>query len=307
MISVIFPVYNEAGNIEELHRRLVLTLEKIGEPFEIIAVDDGSTDGSRNMLVKLSPITVVMFSRNFGQNAAIDAGFHVAIGDYIFTIDSDLQSDPKEIALLYEKLKDGYGAAVGWRQGRHEQWRRRIFSRLANWLIGKVTGVRLRDFSCPLKGYRREFIDGVQLLGETFIFMPVFAHHRGARVIDVPISHHTRKSGVSKHHVSEMIFVFFDLLSVKFLLNYFSKPLRFFGAWSVLFFLLSMGAFGGSVVLKFMDIKNFSDTPLPLVGMMLIILSFLTFMLGFITEILLRVYHSGKDTTQYMIYEVVKR
>lgn len=306
MISVIFPVYNEEKTVREFHGRLVKVLSSLNEPYEIIAVDDGSDDGSRQQLSALSPITIVMFSRNFGQNAALDAGFQIAIGDLVITIDSDLQNIPEDIPQLIEKLRAGYGAVVGWRKNRHDSFRRRLFSHLANWLVGWVTGVKLHDFSCALKGYRREFIDGVQLLGETFIFMPVFAHDRGARIAEIEITHNPRQHGVSKHHISEMMYVFFDLLSVKFLLNYFAKPLRFFGSVAMLFFGISVVAFVLAIVLKVLHLKDFSVTPLPLIGTMLIILAVLVFMLGFITEILLRIYYDKKDTTQYMIYEVVK-
>lgn len=307
MISVIFPVYNEEDNLRELHQRLVNTLEKIGDPYEIIAVDDGSFDQSRKILADLKPIKAVLFSRNFGQNAALDAGFKLSIGDYIVTIDSDLQLDPEDIALVVQKLREGCGAVVGHRQNRHDSFNRRLFSRLSNWLIARITGVKLHDFSCSLKGYRREFIDGVQLLGETFIFMPVFAHDRGAKVIEIPVSHHLRLRGKSKHSIGEMIFVFFDLISVKFLLNYFAKPLHFFGIWSLISLLLGAMAFGTAIELKVAHLKNFSVTPLPLIGTMLTILSVLLFMIGFIAEILLRIYYSQQDRGgQYMIYEVIK-
>lgn len=306
MISVIFPVYNEEHAVEELHRRLVKVLSVLKEPYEIIAVDDGSTDGSRAKLVKLSPITAVLFSRNFGQNAALDAGFKIAIGDIIITIDSDLQNDPEDIPRLVEKLHHGYGAVVGWRRRRADSFRRKVFSRLANWLVRKVTGVKLHDFSCALKGYRREFIDGVQLLGETFIFMPVFAHDRGARVAEVEVNHAPRHSGTPKHHVSEMVYVLFDLVSVKFVLSYFAKPLRFFGMWSLCSLFLAVLAFGAAIALKLLHLKNLSVTPLPVIGTMFTILSVILFMLGFVTEILLRIYYDRKDSTPYMIYEVVK-
>lgn len=306
MISVIFPVYNEGASLVELHQRLVKTLSTLGEPYEIIAVDDGSTDNSRQILTSLIPITVVMFSRNFGQNAAIDAGFKVAIGDFVVTLDSDLQNVPEDIPAVIKKLKEGYGAVVGWRKERHDVWSRRLFSKMANWLIGRVTKVKLHDFSCSLKGYRREFIDGVQLLGETFIFMPVFAHDRGAKVTEIEVAHHARQAGVSKHRVSEMAYVLFDLLSVKFLLNYFAKPLRFFGSVALIVLILSGSIFGLALALKLLHIKDLSVTPLPLISTMLAILAVLIFILGFITEILLRIYYAGKDTNHYMIYEVVK-
>ncbi len=308
MISIIFPVFNEEGNVRELHERLVRVMNGLNEPYEIIAVDDGSTDNSRKILASLSPITAVLFSRNFGENAAVDAGFKVAMGDYIVQLDSDLQNDPEDIPKIVEKLRAGYGTVVGWREARHlgDNWSRRTFSKLANWLVRRVTGVPLHDFSCPLKGYRREFVEGVNLMGETFIFMPVFAHDRGAKVCEVVINHYPRKSGVSKHHISEMIYVFFDLISIKFLLKYFTKPLRFFGSASLFFLFLAIVAFVWAIVLRLLGLDHLSETPLPLIGTMLSILTVLTFMLGFVTEILLRIYYETKGTSQYMIYEVIK-
>lgn len=308
MISVIFPVYNEEGNLRELHRRLVSVLDGMDEPYEIIAVDDGSTDNSRQILMSLKPLTVVMFSRNFGENAAVDAGFKVALGDYIVKIDSDLQNNPEDIPQIITKLKEGYGVVKGWRKDRYKEdgWTRVLFSKLANWLIRKVMGVPLHDFSCPFEGYRREFIEDVNLLGETHIFLPIFAHDRGARIFELPIAHKERTSGVSKHHVSEMMLVFFDLISVKFLLKYFTRPLRFFGSAALWFLLLSFAAFAWAVYLKLRGIEFLSDTPLPIIGTMLMILAVLTFMMGFVTEILLRIYYESKGRSQYMIYEIIR-
>lgn len=306
MISVIFPVYNEEGSLVELHERLVRVLNNIGEPYEIIAVDDGSKDQSRKILSNLRPIKAILFSRNFGQNAALDAGFKVAIGDYIISLDSDLQMSPEDIPLIFNKLKEGFGAVVGWRKDRKDTFSRRLFSRLSNWLITRVTGVPLHDLSCSLKGYRKEFIDGIQLLGETFIFMPIFAHDRGARVTEVAVSHNIREKGVSKHTIGEMIFVLFDLISVKFLLNYFAKPLHFFGVWSLISFVLAVVSFAVAVILKILQLKDFTVTPLPIIGTMLTILAVLLFMIGFVAEILLRIYYSQQDRSQYMIYEIIK-
>jgi len=217
-----------------------------------------------------------------------------------------LQMSPEDITKIFEKLKEGYGTVVGWRKDRHDSISRRIFSRISNWLVARITGVNLHDFSCSLKGYRREFVEGIQLLGETFIFMPVFAHDRGARIAEVPVLHSERKHGKSKHSIGEMIFVFFDLISIKFLLNYFAKPLRFFGTLSIVSLFLGTASFVSAIVLKFVHIRNFSDTPLPLIGTMLIILTVLLFMIGFVAEILLRIYYGQQDRSQYMIYEVIK-
>ena len=306
MISVIFPVFNEEGSLRELHQRLVCVLDKIGEPYEIIAVDDGSTDQSRKILAELRPIKAVLLSRNFGQNAALDAGFKLSIGDFVVTIDSDLQMLPEDIPLIIKKLKEGYGAVVGYRKDRYDTFSRRLFSRISNRLVARITGVKLHDFGCSLKGFRKEFIDGVQLLGETLIFMPVFAHDRGAQVIEVPVSHQPRKHGMSKYSIGEMTFVFFDLISVKFLLNYFAKPLHFFGIWSLISLGIGIISFGTAIILKLFHIKDLSVTPLPLIGTMLTISAVLLFMIGFIAEILLRIYYGQQDCGQYMIYEVIK-
>lgn len=306
MISVIFPVYNIKEDIVQFHKRLVATFSSLNEPFEIIAVDDGSTDDSRKRLLNLSPLTVVMLSRHFGYNAALDAGFRVAIGDLVITIDTDPNNYPEDIPLLVEKLRNGYGVAVGWRKFYYSSLQRKILSRTANWFIRAVTKVQLHDFSCPLKGYRREFIDGEHPLGETFIFMPVFAHHRGARVVEVDIAHQLQAEGVSRYRLRDRFYMFFDLLAVKFLLSYFARPLRFFGSWALFFGIMGAAAYVAAIVLRVSHLKNFTATSLPLIGTMLIILSVLVFMLGFVTEILLRIYYAQKDNAPYMIYEIAK-
>lgn len=306
MISVIIPVYNNEKDLEKTHSKLVEVLSLFKEPYEIIAVDDGSTDGSRKKLSSLSPITAVMLSKHFGHNAAMDAGFQKAIGDLIITLSGDLDYELSDITLLVDKLKDGYGVAVGWREGRTISFSRNIFSKLANWLIGKATGIKLHDFNCGLKGYRREFIDGVQLLGENSMFMPVFACDRGAKVAEVKVIYKTEGKEALRYKPKDVLFTFFDLLSVKFLLNYFAKPLRFFGSWALFFLFLSFLSFITFLLIKFQYIISFNPYSFLLIGAVLTILSFLIFILGFITEILLRVYYINRDASQYMIYEIIK-
>ena len=306
MISVIVPVFNIAKNLEEFHRRLVLVLESLDDSYEIIAVDSGSTDGTRQKLVKLSPITAVLLSRYFGQNAAFDAGFKMAIGDFIVTIGGDLENNPEDIKKIIDKLREGYGVVSGWRKNRRDAFHRKLFSLFANWLVSKISGVELHDFHSLLKGYRREFVDGVQILGETFIFMPIFAHDRGARTAEIEIDSAGGAGEKSRRKISEMSRLFFDLISVKFLLNYFSQPLRFFGKLSLFSLFLAGLAFIWAVIMKILGINDFSTTPLPVISTMFVILSVILFMLGFITEILLRIYYDKKDGTPYMIYEIVK-
>jgi glycosyltransferase involved in cell wall biosynthesis len=306
MISVVFPAYNEEANIDEFHRRLKMVLEVIGEPYEIIAVDDGSQDRTGEKLLRLSPLTVILFARNYGQNAALDAGLKQAKGDIIVTIDSDLQNPPEEIPQLLRKLDEGYDAVVGWRQHRHDSLRRRLFSRLANRITSRVTGLALHDFSCALKVYRREFIEGVKLFGETFVFLPVFAVSRGARLTEVVVAHEPRRRGESKHTIAEMIRVMFDLIAVKFLLSYFGRPMQFFGTGALLSWIVAAAAAGWATALKLAGAKNYSETPLPIFGTLFAIMGVLLFMLGFLVEILLRIYHASGNSSPYSIKKIVE-
>lgn len=306
MISVILPVYNRLQELPLIHRRLKEIMSSLNESYEIIVVDDGSTDGTRKKLASLSPVTVVMLSRHFGRNSALDAGFQKAIGDFVLTVGDEGETGLESLPLLVEKLKEGYGTVVGWRRKRRLSFFRKIFSKLANWFIGRATGVKIHDFSCSLKGYRREFIDGVQLLGDTFMFMPVFAHDRGAKVAEVEINHQSAARESFQYSLKEIIFMLFDLLSVKFLLNYFAKPLRFFGSWALFFISLSFLSVAGFLSIKFGYLTSLNPTSFLLIAVMFMILGFLVFTLGFITEILLRIYYANKDTAQYMIYEVIK-
>lgn len=299
MISVIIPVHNNERTLPELHRRLVSVLRGVGEPFEIIAVDDGSRDTSRRLLAACAPITAVLLSKQFGESAALDAGFKMAIGDVIVTIDPELDCMPEDIPKIVSKLREGYGAVSGVRRGNAH-----LLSWLANALISRSTGVRLTDYNAPLKGYRREFVDGVELLGGSPLFLPVFAADRGASVAEVPLSSFGRR-GRRRRLTDAMHFVF-DLISVKFLLNYFSKPLHFFGAWSLFFSALALLSAVLSVALKVMKSTIVHPVLLPLIGVLFVILSIILFMLGFITEILLRIYYERKDSAPYLIYEVVK-
>ena len=293
--------------MEELYSRLKKVLDSFGEEYEIIAVDDGSEDKTQEKLLNLSPIKVVIFSRNYGQNAALDAGLKQAKGDIVITIDSDLQNPPEEIVKLLAKLKEGYDAVVGWRKNRHDSLPRKIFSRFSNSLISWLTGVKLHDFSCALKCYRREFIDGVRLLGETFIFLPLFAYARGARLTEVEIRHEPRRKGLPKHSIKEMLGVLFDLLTVKFLLSYLGKPLRFFGSLALIFWLVAFLGYVWATVLKLMGYRNYSDTPLPLLGTMFVILGVVVFMMGLLAEVLLRIYHRTENVSFYSIKKIVER
>lgn len=306
MISVVFPAYNEEASIDEFHRRLKAVLEAVGEPYEIIAVDDGSRDRTSEKLLRLSPLKLILFARNYGQNAALDAGLKVAKGDVVITIDSDLQNPPEEIPRLLSAIHEGYDVVVGWRRQRHDTLGRRLFSRVANRVTSAVTGIVLHDFSCALKAYRREFIEGVKLFGETFIFLPVFAVSRGARLTEVVVAHEPRRGGESKHTVGEMVRVIFDLIAVKFLLSYFGRPMQFFGIGALVSWVVAAFAAGWATVLKLTGAKNYSETPLPIVATLFVIMGVLLFMLGFLVEILLRIYHASGKSSPYSIKKIIE-
>src|SRR3989344_4094822 len=182
MISVVFPAYNEEENVGELHKRTLAVLKKLGEPFEIIAVNNASEDGTLDELKKLSPVKIITLAHNIGQTAGLDAGIHDAVGEIIITMDADLQNDPADIPKLVAKIREGYDVVSGWRRDRHDSLGRRILSRLANWLTGRMTGLYLRDSACAMKAYRREVVAPVHLYGEMHVFLPAYLYMRGAKV-----------------------------------------------------------------------------------------------------------------------------
>lgn len=307
MISVVFPAYNEESTIEELHRRLDAVLRSSGEPYEIIAVDDGSSDRTIEKLKNLSPIKVIVFVRNFGKNAALEAAFKEAKGDVVITIDADLQNPPEEIPKIIEAIRGGADVVVGRRMQRGDPFLRRMFSRFANLYIAALTGLRLHDFGCGLKAYRRVFLSDVSLLGGySFNFWPILAHARGARVMEVSIEHRARLSGHSKYSIQKMLSRAFDLLSIKFFFSYFWKPLRFFGGWGLFFLVAGGGVFMWATALKLYFFRNYSDNPLLLISVLFVILGVMLFMIGFIAEILLRIYYEVKKDTAYMIRTVIE-
>jgi len=205
MISVVFPAYNEEENVVELHRRIISALRNTNEEFEIIAIDNASTDGTYKELAKLSPIKIIRFASNIGQTAAIDAGIQNARGDIIVTLDADLQNDPDDIPRMLEKLKEGNDAVVGWRQNRHDTFGRKIFSGTANWLTRNVLGFHLHDYACALKMFKKEFIGGVRLYGEMHVFLAAILHHHGAKIVEMPVAHKNRAHGLSKHTIAHVV------------------------------------------------------------------------------------------------------
>ena len=306
MLSIIFPAYNEEGNVALLHKRLCVALKKNGEDFEIIAVDDGSTDKTLEELKKLFPITIISLARNKGQSAALDAGIKKSRGDIIVTIDADLQNDPDDIPLLIQKIREGYDVVSGWRVDRHDTMARKIISRFANWLTSFMMGVDLHDSAGPLKAIQSSVLKEVNLYGEMHSFLPAILHARGAKVAEIPVRHFKRNVGKAKYHPLKLMKSMADLLVVKFMSDYMARPFLFFGGWGFVSFLLGCFAGSVSIALKIFEIRNITQTPLPILATLLIVVGVLLIMIGFLAEIMLRVYYETKGQTPYIVKDVIE-
>src|SRR5574337_1185020 len=254
-LSIVVPIFDEKENIAPLYDKVREAMDALGFPWELVLVDDGSRDGSSELLDKVaeedSRVTVVHFTRNYGQTAAMMAGMDHARGDIIVPMDGDLQNDPADIARLLAKLDEGYDVVSGWRKDRQDHAiKRNLPSRLANGLISRVSGVRLHDYGCSLKAYRRDVLDGVKLYGEMHRFVPIYAAWNGARVTEIPVQHHPRLHGESKYGLERVFKVVLDLLVVKFLFRYSSKPIYVFGGFGFLSIVLSVLAGVWAIALK---------------------------------------------------------
>lgn len=308
-LSVVIPVYNEEDSIPKLHDALTKALQLF--QYQLIFVDDGSTDGSRNALAAVADadpghVLVIELRRNFGQTAAIEAGIDHSSGSVIVTIDADLQNDPADIPMMMEKIQEGYDVVSGWRVDRQDRYlTRKLPSRIANWIISRVTGVSLHDYGCTLKAYRREVLVGFRLYGEMHRFIPAYASLVGARMIEVPVRHHARQFGRTKYGLERTFKVILDLLTVKFLTSYSNKPIYLFGGTG--FFLI-----GGSLVMLLALIwrritldEHLVRSPLLLLTVMLFILGFQSILLGLIAELLVRTYHESQAKPTYAVRRVL--
>ncbi len=307
MISAVFPVYNERENINPLVERLLSVLGRREELFELIGVDDGSRDRSFEELTRIAGreprLKVIQFSRNFGQTAALAAGIAAARGDVIVTIDSDLENDPEDIPRLLEKLKEGYDVVSGWRQGR---WNDRVLARklpslIANWLISRIGGLRLHDYGCTLKAYRREAIAGVPLYGEMHRFIPAYLYWKGARVAEIPVKYRPRIHGTSKYGLSRIFRVVLDLLLIKFLTRYMNRPIHFFGGVGLFAFFIGCAAGTGAVMLKIISGRSLIRTPLPILSALFIIVGIQLIIMGVLAEMVMRTYYESQKKTPYHI------
>jgi glycosyltransferase involved in cell wall biosynthesis len=306
MLSITIPVYNEAQNLAPLYAGLKAALEPLGKPFEIILVNDGSTDGSDAALDALAAadtrVKVIHFQRNFGQTAAMMAGIRYAAGEVIIPMDGDLQNDPADIAKLLAKLDEGYDVVSGWRQDRKDHPIRRNFpSRVANWLISTISGVRLHDYGCSLKAYRKEVVKGVKLYGEMHRFIPIYATWEGGKVAEVPVTHHPRIHGESNYGAERVLKVVLDLIVVQFLARYANRPIYLFGGIGIFAITLSILAGVWAVYLKYFQNTSFIQTPLPLLVVMLFVTGGMSILMGLLAEIIMRTYYESQGKTVYLV------
>jgi len=287
VISVVVPVYNEERSVALLLEEVESALEPLGEPWEAVFVDDGSTDGSFAALTRLHAsrpnVRVVRLRRNFGKAAALVAGFAEAAGSTIVTIDGDLQDDPAEIRRLLAKLDEGFDLVSGWKARRRDRWSRRLLSRLFNRAVSRVSGLRLHDVNCGLKAYRAEVVEGIQIYGELHRFVPVLAHYRGYRVGEVPVNHRARAHGRSRYGRERYLRAFLDLLTVSFIGRYRHRPLHLFGGLG-----LALGLIGFAVLVYLTVLKltghAIGQRPLLTLGVLLVVVGLQFFSLGLLSE-----------------------
>lgn len=307
-VSVFLPVYNEEPNLRPLHAKLDAALKSLGRSAEIVYVDDGSTDASLKILREISHmdprVRVVALRRNYGQTAAMAAGIDAARGKVLIPMDADLQNDPVDIERLLAKLDEGYDVVSGWRKNRKDKViTRKIPSMIANRLISWIGGVPLHDYGCSLKAYRRESLQDVRLYGEMHRFIPIYASWAGARVTEIPVEHHARTMGKSKYGLSRTLKVVFDLMTIKFMASYQTKPIYVFGSFGMLAFAISF--LGGlyAVFLKIFHKADFVQTPLPILTIVMFAVGVQFLLMGLLAEMLVRTYHESQAKSIYAVRE----
>ncbi len=306
MISVVIPAYNEEENIPILYEKLKKVLESTGEDYEIIMIDDGSEDRTLEILERIaekdSKVKVIRFRRNYGQTAAMYAGFEHAKGDIIITMDADLQNDPEDIPRLLDKMREGYDIVSGWRKDRKDPFlSRKLPSRIANWIISKVTGVELHDYGCTLKAYRAEIAKRYRLYGDMHRFLPALAKRFGAKITEIPVKHHPRLYGKSKYGIGRTVRVILDIFLVKFLNEYITKPLYVFGGAGFFLFLIGFLIELYLSLLKLFTGADIGRRPLLILGVLLILAGIQLISTGVIAELIVRTYYESRGEKPYVI------
>ena len=310
-LSIVIPVYNEIESLPILHQQLHEALDSFPEAWEAIFVDDGSSDGSLAVLVKLAAddrahTSVIAFRRNFGQTAAMAAGFEHARGDVVIPMDADLQNDPADIPMLVAKMAEGYDVVSGWRKARQDTLTRKIPSRIANGIISRITGVALHDYGCTLKAYRREIVQRFRLYGEMHRFIPVYARAAGARIVEVPVRHHARRFGKAKYGLGRTIKVILDLFTVRLLTGFTTKPMYLFGRPGLNMMALGLLATVASPFLGWAFHTASVFWPLLQIGIILLALGFQCILLGGLAELLMRTYFESQEKRPYIVKSIVQ-
>jgi glycosyltransferase involved in cell wall biosynthesis len=301
-ISVVVPVFNEQDNVRTLYERLTTVLK---DDVEFIFIDDGSADRTASVLASIAAederVRLIRLRRNFGQTAALSAGIDHARGRIIVPMDGDLQNDPTDIPRLLAKIDEGYDVVSGWRKDRQDNLKRRLPSVIANKIISWISGVHLHDYGCSLKAYRRDVLADVRLYGEMHRFVPIYASWQGARVTELPVTHHARVHGKSKYGLERTVKVVLDLVVVKFLANYSTKPIYVFGGFGLFALFMSLATFALMMYYKLAGLKDFVQTPLPLVVVMFLLVGCLSILLGLVAELSIRTYYESQGKRTYAI------
>jgi glycosyltransferase involved in cell wall biosynthesis len=309
-ISIIIPVFNEQENVKPLHSRLIESLGRLERSFEVIYVDDGSTDESLDLLREAAglnrSIRIIALRRNYGQTAAMSAGIDYAHGRILVPMDADLQNDPADIEMLIAKLDEGFDVVSGWRKERKDSLiTRRVPSTVANRLISWITGVPLHDYGCTLKAYRRDVLADVRLYGEMHRFIPIYASWAGARVTELPVVHHPRRAGISKYGLSRTVKVVFDLITIKFLSSYLTKPLHLFGTAGLVCLIVSFVSMLAALYYRFIHDVHLNRMPLATLAMIMFAMGFQFIFMGLLAEMVVRTYHESQNKPTYLIRELI--
>jgi glycosyltransferase involved in cell wall biosynthesis len=309
-VSIVVPIYNEIDNVPLLYDQLVAVLPELDRPWEIVFVDDGSKDGTAAKLDELAAkderVKVIRFRRNFGQTAAMHAGLQYASGEVIVTLDGDLQNEPADIPMMVKKLDEGYDLVHGWRKQRQDAFlNRKLPSKIANWLISRVTRFPIHDLGCTLKAIRRDIARELELYGEMHRFIPILAHQRGARCVEVETRHHPRRFGQTKYGISRTLRVVLDLITVKYMLDYFASPMKLFG--QIGFACGAVGALAAlaTVLMKFVGGVDMTGNPLMLLTILSLIGSVQFFSLGLLGEVNARIYYASQPKQNFAIRELL--
>lgn len=308
-LSIVVPIYNEVESVETLVVAIADSVRETQLSYEIICVDDGSKDGTTQALINLSrrriDLKAVVLRRNYGQTAAMAAGFESATGKVIVTLDGDLQNDPADIPMLLTKLNEGYDLVSGWRRNRQDAALTRLLpSKIANIIIAKVTGVKLHDYGCSLKAYRSELIADMNLYGELHRFLPALAYIEGARITEVPVRHHARKFGQSKYGLGRTIRVVMDLMTVFFMKKFLTRPMHVFGLGGVISLATGVGMGLYLTIVKLLFNQNIGDRPLLILSVLLVLTGVQLFCFGLVTELLMRTYHESQRRPIYRIRDI---